>query len=136
MSIGVPANRGCVLQLILWGVLIGPTWASDCARLQITDTEVLRIAQLRGPPQEMALRALLAGNHYSKESVFYFGNRLRTSLRSSLQDAQVGEAAARLLALIAVPEDVRAVIESPPQPQKKGFSSRWAYSAATSILDP
>jgi hypothetical protein len=136
MATGRLRNKRGVFHLMLWSVLVAPAWALDCARLQITDTELLRIAQLSGPPQASALRALLAGNHYSNESVFYFGDRLRTSLRSSLQDARVGESAARLLALIAVPEDVRAIIESPPQPQKKGFSNRWAYSVAASVLDP
>jgi hypothetical protein len=122
---------------MVWTALVGPALALDCGRLQITDTEVFRIAQLRGSPQEMALRALLVvGNDYSDESVFYFGDRLRTALRSSLQDPQVGEHAARLLTLIAVPEDVRSVIESPPQPQKKAFTNRWAYGVASSLLDP
>ena len=125
----------CVSRFLLWVAIAGPALALDCGRLQSMDPEVFRIAQLRGSPQEAALRALLAKD-VSSESVFYYGDRLRPALRSLVQDGQVGEAAARLLTLIAVPEDVRAVIESPPQPLKMAFASRWAYDAATSLLHP
>src|SRR2546426_6277652 len=109
--------------------------ASGC-QLQIGDSEVFRVAQLPGSPQAAALRGLLTDRKNLSEAVFYYGDRLRPALRVLLQDAQVGERAAGLLAFIAVPADVKAIIGSPPRPEKPAFANRWAYGVATSLLEP
>jgi hypothetical protein len=106
-------------------------------RLQIGDPDVFRIAQLQGREQQIALRGLLAAHDRERtESVFYYGNRLRPSLRALVQDPEVGEAASWSLAMIAVPEDIKTIIDSPPRAKKAAFASRWAYGVVASSLHP
>jgi hypothetical protein len=114
---------------------VGSAQPSGC-RLQIGDPDVFRVAQLQGSLQQAALRGLLANRRDLSEAVFYYGDRLRPSLRGLLQDGEVGESAAWSLALIGEPEDVKAIIGSPPRPKKLAFASRWAYGVATSLLEP
>ena len=91
---------------------------------------------MQGTPQTAALRTVLNRQKDLSEDVFYYGDRLRPVLLRLLHDAEVGESAAGLLALIAMPEDIRAIIESPRQPKKMVFANRWAYGVTTSLLHP
>ena len=109
-----------VLPLSLSGVPVG----GDCPS-QIGDQHVLRVAGLRGSPQHKALRRLMArylehDEERFPEAVFYCGDRLRPALRSLVQDPEFGEMAVSLLAFIAVPEDLRVIIQSPPRPRRPG----------------
>ena len=91
-------------------------------RLQIGDADIFRVAQLQGREQQIALRGVLAAHGRDRtESVFYYGNWLRPSLRDLVQDAEVGEAASSSLTIIAVPEDIQRIIDSPPQAKKFAF---------------
>ena len=120
--------------------LSGSLLAGDCPS-QIGDPQVLRVAGLRGLPQQKALRRLMArcvkrDEERFPQAVFYCGDRLRPALRSLVQDPEFGGLAVTLLAFIAVREDLRGIIQSPPQPKQPEFSDRWAYSVACSLLDP
>jgi len=90
------------LPLILALASFGSAQELGCM-LQVGDPEVYRITQLQGIIQITALRSLLANRRDSTEGVFHYGNRLRAALRDLVRDADVGEAAARELALLAVP---------------------------------
>lgn len=128
--------RTCSYLVGLWAAFFGAALALDC-QLQIGDPEVFRIARLQGYDRELALRALLADSKSDlNEAVFYYGDRLRAALRVLLKDARVGESAAGLLAFIAAPDDVKAIIGSPPSPKNSAFGNRWAYDVATSLLEP
>jgi hypothetical protein len=101
------------------------------------DPEVLRISALTGSLQLTELRDFLQVYGSSSDKVFLYGDRLRPALRQLLRDPQVGEAASRYLALLgAAAEDIRAIIENPPQPRIRALPSRWAYSVVTSLLHP
>jgi hypothetical protein len=98
---------------------------------------VARITTLRGDAQRDALRTLLhhPPNNYDSfcNSVFFHEAQLRPTLRQLVSDRVVGEQAVYLLALIADPEDLRAVFHRPPK-AKRGFK-QWAYYVATALLD-
>ena len=123
------------LLIAMLTAFVGSAQPSGC-RLLIGDPDVFRVAQLQGSLQQAALRGLLANRRDLSEAVFYYGNRLRPSLRGLLQDGEVGESAASSLALIGAPEDVKTIIGSPPRPKKLAFASRWAYGVVTSLLEP
>ena len=127
------ARSGLLVAMLT--ALVGSAQPLGC-RLQIGDPDVFRVAQLQGSLQQTALQGLLANRRDLSEALFYYGNRLRPSLRGLLQDGEVGESAAWSLALIGVPEDVKTIIGSPPRTKKLAFASRWAYGVATSLLEP
>jgi hypothetical protein len=140
MGITVLRAISAVLALNILTALVGAALAQECP-LQIGDPNVFRVARLQGASQQNELRELItdelrSDKHELRESVFYYEARLRPALRSLLQDPKVNEEAVDLLTLIGVPEDLRTIIERPPQPKRKALLHRWAYSAACSLLDP
>jgi hypothetical protein len=140
MGITVLRAISAVLALNILTALVGAALAQECP-LQIGDPNVFRVARLQGASQQNELRELItdelrSDKHELRESVFYYEARLRPALRSLLQDPKVNEEAVDLLTLIGVPEDLRTIIERPPQPKRKAFLHRWAYSVACSLLDP
>ncbi len=108
---------------------------------QFSAQEVLRVIKLDGASQERELRELLAGDFQSErnqftESVFYYEARLRPVLRTLTRDPQVTERARGLLSLVAVPEDLRLVMQLEPPPSSSGFPERWRYAVATALVNP
>jgi len=104
--------------------------------------DVRRIAMLDEKAQVQELRELLASDFDDsfeeglEQLVFVQEHRFRSALRALLTDAQVGTAAAYLLAFIGVPEDLRLVIDHAPPPKEDFFENRWAYGVATALLEP
>ena len=100
---------------------------------------VCTVANLGGSLQRRALRLVLADSPNELDlldSVFYYGPRLRDSLRELSSDPKVGETAKALLSLIGVPEDIRLVVRLAPPPRSGGFENRWAYGVACALLEP
>src|SRR5258708_24288208 len=83
--------------------LLIPALQSQERTLLISDPVVQAIAQLRVESQQIALRALLAGNFQKQHDrfrkyIFYYQDRLRPSLCSLLADPRVGQAVSEMLA--------------------------------------
>ena len=51
-------------------------------------------------------------------------------------DAEVGDAARWLLALIGAPGDLRWLVQNAPRVNHKPFGNRWAYAVACALLEP
>jgi hypothetical protein len=98
---------------------------------------VLEVAGLSGDAQVQAMRNLLRHPPYNYDSfvdsVFFHEAQLRSSLRRLVPDRKSGQEAARLLALIAEPEDLRAIFRRPPN--VKWIFEQWPYYVATAMLD-
>ncbi len=106
-------------------------------QLRIADPNVFRVAQLRGDQQRLQLRALLiASNGNTSENVFHYADELRPALIGLLPDPEVGGTAARFLALIGEPEDLRVILRSPPQTKKGPVFNGWAAQVSAALFDP
>jgi hypothetical protein len=115
-------------------------------REEFSGKDVRGILRLREKAQRNAMKRLLAGRfepdykHGENESLsklaFDYEHGLRPPLRSLVSDSQVGVEAARLLAFIGDPEDLRLVIRRAPEPKKELFEDRWAYDVASALLEP
>jgi hypothetical protein len=102
--------------------------------------EVLRVTGLRGRAQQKELRKLLINwpnNQPSPDQfVFYYGAHLRSPLRALVGDPSVGTRASDFLAVIGEPDDLRFIIQHPPQSKHDFVPDRWAYGVACSLLEP
>jgi|SRR5579871_168231 len=121
-------------------VLLRAASAQECP-LYAADSEVSSAALLHDAAQRDGVKVLLAtdrsgpGRDPLEESFFYYENLLRPALRSLVSDPDVGAPARFVLATIAVPEDIKLIVESPPVSMRL-FPNRWAYAAACSLLSP
>ena len=70
------------------------------------------------------------------ELMFLHYRQLRPSLRALVPDPKVGTSAAAILAFIAVPDDLRLVIQHAPPAKKELFEDRWAYHVVSGLLEP
>ena len=105
--------------------------------------DVRRTARLAGAAQQAELRELLAGDYEREgrgedlqELMFLHYRQLRPSLRALVADPKVGKDAAAILAFIAVPDDLRLVIQHAPPAKKELFEDRWAYHVVSGLLEP
>jgi hypothetical protein len=103
---------------------------------QFTPQDVDRIVKLDDDSQLSELRELLAGTSQLEDAIFSNEARLRSALRALARDLNVTLAARRLLALIAVPDDLRFVLQLPKPPDDQPFPERWRYRVATALVNP
>ena len=70
------------------------------------------------------------------EAVFYRERDLRPGLRALIHDQHAGDLAREFLLIIAVPEDIRFLLQS-AAPQSHGAGARnWATELTSAMLDP
>ncbi|MEW6307102.1 MAG: hypothetical protein AB1705_26865, partial [Verrucomicrobiota bacterium] len=106
--------------------------------------DVRRIARLSGEAQKAELKELLVGDYESQrkeedlfELTFLYYPELRSALLALLADPTARGNATQLLSFVAVPDDLRLVIQHAAAPSKDGlFANRWAYAVVSALLDP
>jgi hypothetical protein len=104
--------------------------------------DIHRVGCLRGRIQREKLKEILAGEFESKSEddglddiILFNESQLRKALQSCLKNEKTFPEAARLLALIGYPEDLRLILRHAPGPRHHGFENRWAYSVVSTLPD-
>ncbi len=101
--------------------------------------ELARILKLDDSIQLEGLREILSSDASRNrealtDGIFYHEARLRAKLLTLAQEPMVAEAARNFLAMIAVPEDVRFIMDLPTPTGSRAFEERWRYAVATALV--